>query len=81
MKKFLLSKVQQAQALAVAAAVALCAFFGNAAHAALPDNGVDEQTLLTDLATEWGPILATILGFAFAFSIAYLVFRRMRGKL
>lgn len=46
----------------------------------LPDNGVDEATILTDWATEWGGLLATIIGLAFAFTIAYMVWRRARNK-
>lgn len=45
--------------------------------AQLPNNGIDEFILLSDWAFEWGLVLASIIGLAFAFSLAYLALGRI----
>lgn len=60
----------------VAGGAGLSVLATQSALAVLPDNGVDEQTLLSDFATEWGLVAATIIGLILAFGIAWMLARK-----
>lgn len=68
----------------IAAAGALCvaaAFAPVTAHAQLPDIGYDPATATSDLATQLGTNVGTVVGFAFAMMAIFFAVKLVRRHL